>query len=86
VSLPPRHCPRIVVMEKKKMSRRHCLTKKVETGFGSVFLHVDVSDKANVKDVNISWRAKDENSALSEALYKISQGFRELIDEVHSDN
>lgn len=68
------------------MSRRHCLTKKVETGFGSVFCHVDVSDKANVKDVHISWRAKDENSALSEALTDISQAFREIIDEVLSDD
>ncbi len=74
------------------MSRRHCLTKKVETGFGSVFCHVDVSDKANIKgkanikDVHISWRAKDENSALSEALTDISQAFREMIDEVRSDD
>ena len=76
----------IAVMERGKMSRQHCLTKKVETGFGSVFCHVDVSENANVKGVHMSWRAKDENSALSEALTDISQAFRELIDQVHSDN
>jgi hypothetical protein len=65
------------------MSRRHCLTERVPTDFGTLFAQVDFDDSGNVIGLNIAAHNKHEDSAVNKALNSLSQTFRDLIDTIN---
>jgi len=62
------------------MSRRHCLTQRVRTDFGTIYAQLDVDECGRIAGVSISSHAKHEDSSVNRALSGLSQAFRDLID------
>ncbi len=64
------------------MSRHHCLTKKIKTPFGQIFLHLDAASDGRVVTIGISQPGKHENTTLGDALHQIAEGLNQLIEEI----
>ena len=65
------------------MSRRHCLTERVQTDFGTLFAQIDFDDGGRVIGLNIAAHNKHEDSAVNKPLNSLSQTFRDLIDTIN---
>jgi uncharacterized protein YuzE len=65
------------------MSRRHCLTERVETDFGTLFAQIDIDERGRVIGLNIAAHNKHEDSAVNKALHNLSQTFRDMLDSIN---
>ena len=62
------------------MSRRHCLTERVETDFGTLFAQIDIDDSGKVIGLNIAAHYRQEDSAVNKLLLGLSQTLRDMLD------
>jgi len=67
----------------REMSRRICLTEKVETDFGTCYAQIDIDGSGKVIGLNIAAHNKHEDSSVNKALNNLSQTFRNMLDEVN---
>ena len=65
------------------MSRRYCLTERVQTDFGTLFAQLDIDATGKVIGLNIAAHNKHEDSAVNKALTNLSQTFRDMLDAVN---
>lgn len=61
--------------------RLHCLTKKVKTPMGSVFVHADIDDGGRVHEFRISQAQKFEDTAVGKLLDEIARAANEIFSE-----
>lgn len=62
--------------------RLHCLTRKVATPIGSVFVHMDFDNAGRAQAISISQNQKFEDTAVGQLLDSISRAANEIIGEV----
>ncbi len=62
------------------MSRAPCLTRKVPTGFGSLYVHIDFDDAGPAR-IAISTPAKHSDSAVDDALRALGGAITETLRE-----
>jgi len=67
----------------RKMSRRICLTERVETDFGTCYAQIDIDERGRVIGLNIAAHNKHEDSSVNKALRDLSQAYRDILDEVN---
>lgn len=61
--------------------RLHCLTRKVKTPMGSVFVHADVDAQGRVCAIGIDQAQKFEDTAVGILLDEIARAANDLIAE-----
>tara|TARA_R110002153_G_scaffold151371_1_gene302797 strand:+ start:457 stop:654 length:198 start_codon:yes stop_codon:yes gene_type:complete len=59
--------------------RHHLITQKVETNFGSMFIHIDFNDNGQPVAGWISDKGKDPDSAIVGLIEALSEGLNKVL-------
>lgn len=61
-------------------NRRHQLTKKVSTPFGSMYIHIELDNEGHTCGGSISHPGKDEESTVAQLIENLSTALNEALD------
>ena len=66
----------------KTAPRLRCLTQKVHSPMGSVFVHIDIDERARVVSVRIDQSQKFEDTSVGFLLDCVALGFNKLLEDL----
>lgn len=61
-------------MPKTKRQRHHCVSRKVKTEFGSMYIHLDLDERAHPIGGSISTPMKEPDSEITRLIHTLSEG------------
>jgi hypothetical protein len=57
----------------KPQTRRHCITSKVQSEFGTMYTHIDVGDDGRIIAIRFSAPGKFSDTAIDELLIMLAE-------------
>jgi hypothetical protein len=68
-----------------KINRTECVTSKVDTPFGPMYIHLDIRNDGFICEGSISHPLKEPDSSVSELIENLSHGLNSALHEAYDE-